>query len=176
MTFKELADKRCSIREFAEGPIDHETLVAVLKEAQRSPSWKNTQTARAYIVESGEKLKELRSKGLPAFNQKSSANAALIVSTYVKAVSGHTKGEPDNELGDKWGVYDLGLRDAFLTLAAAEKGLGTLIMGIRDAAAIRELLAIPEDEEIVSVIAIGKPAGDGAVRPRKELEEVVKFF
>ena len=176
MTFKELAEKRCSIRKFADEPVDHEMIVEVLKEAQRAPSWKNTQTARAYIVEPGEKLEELRSKGLPEFNQKSSANAALIVSTYVKNVSGHTKGEPDNELGNKWGVYDLGLRDAFLTLAAAEKGLGTLIMGIRDADVIREMLGIPEEEEIVSVIAIGKPADEGAVRPRKDLEEVAKFF
>ena len=59
MTFKELAEKRCSIRKFADEPVDHEMIVEVLKEAQRAPSWKNTQTARAYIVEPGEKLEEL---------------------------------------------------------------------------------------------------------------------
>ena len=49
-------------------------------------------------------------------------------------------------------------------------------MGIRDAGKIREILLIPEDEIIVSVLAVGK-AGDDPKRPkRKELEEVAKFY
>ena len=49
-------------------------------------------------------------------------------------------------------------------------------MGIRDADAIRTALSIPEDEEIMSVIAIGKRGTDPAAPRRKPLEEVVKFF
>ena len=176
MTFQELILKRRSIRHYSSQPVDHAVLEEILKEARLAPSWKNSQTARCYVVESGEKLEELRNGALPAFNQKSSANAALIVSTYVKDTAGFQNGEPDNELGNKWGVYDLGLRDAYLVLAAADHGYGTLIMGIRDAAAIREILAIPEEEAIVSVIAIGIADEDSALRPRKEIEETVKFF
>ena len=40
----------------------------------------------------------------------------------------------------------------------------------------RARLGIPENEEIMSVIAIGKAAEEPAPRPRKELDEVVKFF
>ena len=49
-------------------------------------------------------------------------------------------------------------------------------MGIRDAEAIRKQLNIPDNEEIMSVIAVGKRSADVAPRPRKAFEEVVKFF
>ena len=49
-------------------------------------------------------------------------------------------------------------------------------MGIRDADAIRERLSIPENEEIMSVIAVGKAGEEPALRPRKKLDEVVRFF
>ncbi|MBE6018252.1 MAG: nitroreductase, partial [Lachnospiraceae bacterium] len=81
-----------------------------------------------------------------------------------------------NEQGNAWGAYDLGLHDAYLVLAASDAGFDTLIMGIRDADAIRKLLAIPENEEIFSVIALGKKAQEPQLRKRKELGEVAKFF
>ena len=49
-------------------------------------------------------------------------------------------------------------------------------MGLRNVDFIRETLSIPEEETIVSVIAVGKRALDPPLRPRKELEETVKFF
>ena len=52
----------------------------------------------------------------------------------------------------------------------------TLIMGIRDADVTREKLRIPENEEIMSIIAVGKRSAEPSVRPRKELDEVVRFF
>jgi nitroreductase len=55
-------------------------------------------------------------------------------------------------------------------------GYDSLIMGLRDAAALRRLLDIPEDEQIMSVIAIGKREKEPGVRPRKELEEVAKII
>ena len=176
MEWKELITKRRSIRNYAEGSVDHGDLVKILADAQQAPSWKNSQTARCYAVESPELIAQIREKALPSFNRKSSANAAFLVTTFVRDVAGHTHGEPDNELGNQWGAYDLGLRDAYLVLAARDAGYDTLIMGIRDSEKLREILSIPAEETIVSVIAIGKRADDPAGRPRKELEEVVTFI
>jgi hypothetical protein len=47
---------------------------------------------------------------------------------------------------------------------------------MRYADIIREMLGIPENEEIMSVIAIGKQAKEPAMRPRKDPDEVMKFF
>ena len=175
MEFKDLIASRRSVRQYASS-IDREALEEILLEAQQAPSWKNQQTSRCYAVETPETLEELRTAGLPSFNQKSSAKATLIVTTYVKNIVGFNDGVPVNEVGNGWGTYDLGLHDAYLILAASDRGYDTLIMGIRDGEAIREKLSIPEEEEIVSVIAVGRRAGDVALRPRKDFDQVVKFF
>ena len=175
MEFQELISERRSVREF-EASIGHEDLAAILRQAQRAPSWKNQQTARCYAVETPETLEELRAAALPSFNQKSSAHAALIVTAYVRDAAGFMDGVPANEIGNGWGAYDLGLHDAYLVLAAKNAGYDTLIMGIRDAEAIRARLNIPECEEIMSVIAIGKRKTEPPLRPRKEMSEVAAFF
>ena len=175
MEFRELIARRRSVRHYAEEAVKHEDIVAILTAAQQAPSWKNRQEARAYVVESPEKREEVLVNCLPDFNQRSAANAVLIVTTFVKGQAGFEGGEPSNEIGDEWGAYDLGLRDAYLVLAAADAGYDTLIMGIRSGEKIRELLGVPEEEEVVSVIALGKRARDPHAPARKELAEVVRF-
>ena len=175
MEFQNLIQTRRSVRSYA-APAPHDDIAAILKAAQQAPSWKNLQTARCYVAETPTVLEALREAGLPEFNRKNSANAALIVTTYVKDTVGFTQGKPENEIGNGWGAYDLGLHDAYLILAASDAGYDTLIMGIRNAAALREALGIPDTEEVMSVIAIGKRATEPVARPRKALEETVKFF
>lgn len=175
MDFKALIEQRRSVRAYEEAAITREALEGILAAAQRAPSWKNLQASRCYAVISPEKLAAVRA-ALPAFNQNSSRHAALIVTTFVRGQVGHTDGAPDNELGDMWGAYDLGLHDAYLILAAKDAGYDTLIMGLRDADALRRELEIPEDETIVSVIALGRGAQAPSMRPRRALEEVTRFF
>ena len=177
MEFKELIYERHSIRKYAEEAVPQEVIETILTQAQQAPSWKNFQSARSYVVSSPEKLAEVKTKCLPEFNQKSSENAVLIVTTYVRGLSGFSPdGTQDNELGDTWGAYDLGIRDAYIALAARDNGYDTLIMGIRDEKAVREVLQIPENETVMSVIALGKRRQDPRPRPRKEIAEVTKFF
>lgn len=176
MEFEKLIQERRSVRSYQAAEIDHEVLMTIVSQAQMAPSWKNTQASRTYVIEGKEKLEEIREKILPSFNQKSSANAALIVTTFVRDTVAFTKGEPDTEVGNFWGAYDLGLHDSYLILAAKNAGYDTLIMGIRNADAIRECLEIPEEEVIMSVIAVGKRDKEPAFRPRKETAEVVRFI
>ena len=176
MEFQELITARRSIRKYA-GGVPHEDLVSILKAARQAPSWKNQQTSRSYAVETPETLEGLREAALPSFNRNSSAGAVLVVTTFVKDTVGFTDdGRAVNEIGNGWGAYDLGLHDAYLVLAASDAGYDTLIMGIRDADAIRSLLGIPDSEEIMSVIAIGKRGAEPAEKPRKPLEEVTRFY
>ncbi|MBQ7057997.1 MAG: nitroreductase family protein [Firmicutes bacterium] len=176
MEFTELIRIRRSVRAYQEHIIDRETLEKILKEAQMAPSWKNQQTSRVYALITPESLEELRTKILPSFNAKSSAGACLLVTTFVKDVVGFGPDGPANELGNYWGAYDLGLHDAYMILAAADEGYDTLIMGLRDEAAIRRELEIPENEVIVSVIALGKRAQEPSLRPRLELSDTVRMI
>jgi len=178
MEFSELIQLRRSVRgKYEKVQISHDDIVMILKKAQQAPSWKNWQVSRCYVLETKEMLEEFRAKALPDFNQRSSENALLLVTTFVKDVSGFDIDKnPETEIGNMWGAYDLGLHDAYLVLAAKDAGYDTLIMGLRNGAAIREMLNIPENEEVVSVIALGKASEPGKDRKRADLEDVVKFF
>ena len=175
MEFQELIKARRSVRKYASG-IPHEDIAAILDDARMAPSWKNSQTYRCYVVDNPEILEKFRESALPPFNQKSAANAALIVTTFEKDIAGFTEGIAVNEAGNLWGAYDLGLHDAYLIMAASDRGYDTLIMGIRNADVIRETLGVPETEEIMSVIAVGKRSGEPVFRPRKDLVVQVRYF
>ena len=176
MEFRELITARRSIRKY-EASIPPEDLAAILRAAQQAPSWKNQQTARSYAVVTPETLEDLRAAALPSFNRNSSANAALIVTTFVKGIVGFgPDGKPVDDIGNGWGIYDLGLHDAYLILAAKDLGYDTLIMGLRDVDLLRDKLGIPENEELISVIAVGRSDIVPSTPPRKPLEETVRFF
>ena len=119
----------------------------------------------------------LREKCLPEMNAGKCENAVLIVSTFVHNRAGFQRdGSADNELGNGWGCYDLGLQNENLVLKATELGYGTLIMGIRDADEIREFCDVPESETVVAVIAVGVPGEEPGRPKRKETGDIVKFL
>ena len=123
-------------------------------------------------------IKEFSDKCLPEFNQKNSEGAALVVTTFVKDCVGFDRlsKEPVNECANGWGYYDLGLQNENFVLKAKESGLDTLIMGIRDGEAIREFLDIPENAQVVSVIAIGYAADAAQMPKRKSVSDIAKFY
>ena len=55
-------------------------------------------------------------------------------------------------------------------------GLDSLIMGLRDGEKIRAFLSLPENEQVVSVIAVGYAAESPAKPARKAIGEVLKFI
>lgn len=179
MEFSELLEARRSIRAFKPGTeIAREDIEKMLSAAQKAPSWKNSQTGRYYVVTSPEKLAEVKEKCLPERNRLNCGNApALIVAAFEKNRSGfNSDGTPANELGDKWGAYDLGLQSQNLIMAARELGCDTLIMGIRDEKQLRGVLGIPENQDVAAVIALGYRAADPETPKRKPLDEIAKFF
>ena len=178
MEFTKLLEERRSIRAFdPEKHVTAEQIQEIVQAAIQAPSWKNSQTTRYYALVTPEKVEEFSAKCLPEFNQKSSKGAALVVTAFVKDRSGFTQdGTPDNEVGNGWGYYDCGLHDMNLLLEAADQGLSTLVMGLRDADKLREAFDIPKEESIVSVISVGYSDADPDRPTRKSVEEIAKFF
>lgn len=177
MEFQKVIESRRTVRKYSAG-VTKEQMEELLRAAQEAPSWKNSQTGRYYCVLSEEMVDKIRTECLPdAGNAGKSEHASLIITTFVHDRAGFQKdGSADNELGNGWGCYDLGLQNENLILKAADLGLSTLIMGLREADKLREILNIPETETIVSVIAVGQ-AAEEPIRPhRKEIEEIAKFF
>lgn len=179
MEFSEVVKSRRSIRKYkGNTTVDREVLEEIIKFAQYAPSWKNSQTGRYYIVTSSEKLAKVKEECLPEFNCKNCDKApVLVVATYVMNRAGFEKdGTLTNELGNQWGAYDLGLQNQNLLLKAKEMGLDTLVMGIRNAEKLREILSIPESEQVVSVISLGYGDIHPEMPKRREISEIAKFF
>ena len=174
----ELIEERRSIRKYdSSRRATKEQITAMVQAAIQAPSWKNSQTARYYAILEEAKCEEFSESCLPQFNRDSSKGASYLVTTFVKNRAGYNRetGAPDNECGNGWGYYDLGLQNENLILKAKELGLDTLIMGIRDAEKIHEMLQIPETEQVVAVIAVGYRDIDPEKPKRKTPEAILTF-
>ncbi len=174
MELSELVTKRRSVRKYLEADVKKEDIEEIIRCAQKAASWKNSQAGRYYVALS-EEARKVVFDALPDFNQRSTVNASYIIASFKEKLSGSVREGIMSEEGDLWGAYDLGLQNSYLLLKASELGYDTLIMGLRDVKAIREYFEIPEDEIIMPVIAIGKRDGDVNLRPRKELDEILKI-
>lgn len=178
MDVNTVMEKRRSIRKYKEGTISKEEITEMIRAANLAPSWKNSQCPRYYVVYSEDMKEKLRTEVLLNHNPANCVNAVCyFVMTFEKGLAGFSRdGSQDNELGDAWGFYDLGLASENLLLKAADMGYGTLVMGIRDADACRKLLAIPENEVVTAVISVGIPDIDPAMPKRKTVDEITKWF
>ncbi len=178
MELQKVIETRRSVRKYdASRKVTKEQISEIVQAAIQAPSWKNSQTARYHVVLSDELTKTMLSDCLPEFNAKNSEGAALVVTTFVADRAGFNReGQPDNEVGNGWGFYDLGLHNENFVLKAKEIGLDTLIMGIRDEKKIREVLQIPEAETIVAVIALGYGEQEPEMPKRKKPEDIVTYY
>ena len=177
MEFQNVSAQRRSIRKYKALPVEHEKVRAVIEAATLAPSWKNSQVTRYYVAESKEAVAAVR-ETMSEYNRGNTANApVLIVVAIEKNRSGFgADGKPTNELGNGWGLYDCGLQNMNLLLKAADLGLGTLVMGLRDAEKLKSIFSVPDSQIIVSVIALGYADIDPQMPPRKSVDEIAKFF
>lgn len=123
MTLDEVMMKRRSIRNYdAAAEVTEEQLRQIILAAQEAPSWKNQETTRYHIAFSNEKFKAVQQCLLSTNPSRVEGAKALVVVTFVKDIAGFTlEGEPNNELGNGWGIYDAGLHNMLLML----EGFGT---------------------------------------------------
>ena len=178
MEFNEALKSRRSIRKYdGSKKVTRKDMESLIEAGLLAPSWKNFETARYYVALSDDAIKAVRD-ALPEFNYNNTGGAAFIAVSFVPDRSGTgLKGEPATELcHNEWGAYDLGLSTENMLLKATELGLGTLIMGLSDREKIKEIFAIPENEILMSVIAVGYPDINPEMPRRKKIEDVAKFI
>ena len=175
-SFEEVLTTRRSVRSYdASKTISEAEIRTLLTAAQEAPSWANMEPTKYYVAIGPEKRAALLE--MIGGNKERVANApVLIVSTFETGKSGFFRGQATNEVGDGWGAYDNGLSNAYLVLQVRAMGFDTLIMGMRQADAIRAEFAIPESETIMAVIAVGYRAGEPSRPARRDLDEIVQFF
>lgn len=177
MTAKECIVGRRSIRSFTEAPVSHELIQEIVETASYAPSWKHTQIVR-YIAVEGD-LKNQVSKCTSAYphNGEIIASAPMVIAvTIIKGRSGYERdGSFSTHRNDGWQMFDAGVASEAFCLAAYEKGLGTVIMGIFDDDKVAEILNVPAERDVIALIPVGYPAEEPTAPRRKPVEELLTF-
>lgn len=141
---------RRSIRRFTPEPVNHESLITLLKAAMAAPTACNAQPWEFIVVTEPEVLALIRGKFIFA---RYNAPAAIVVCGNV--------GIANNSAGrDHW-VQDCSAATENILLAAAGLGLGAVWIGIHPYPSkikpITEALGIPENVTPLSMVYIGHP-------------------
>ncbi len=178
MTAKDCIKERRSIRKFKADPVDHALLSEIIETASYAPSWKHTQITR-YIAVEGELKDKVAAQCTAAYpkNGEIIAQAPLLIAvTYIKGRSGFERdGSYSTNREGSWQMFDAGIAAQTFCLAAWDKGLGSVIMGIFDEEKAASLLNVPEERDVVALIPVGYPDEAPNAPRRKPVEELLSF-
>lgn len=170
---------RRSIRSYNQKPVDRALLKEVIEAASFAPSWKNTQVTRYIVVDDVQTKDRIAVECCQGVHNEGIIKNApvLVVTTMVRSRSGYERdGSFSTPKGKGWQMYDCGAAGQTFCLAAHEKGLSTLIMGIFDEEKITEILHIPENQEVCALIAVGYTDEAPEAPKRKSVDELITFI
>ncbi|MDP4187400.1 MAG: nitroreductase family protein [Bacteroidota bacterium] len=167
MEFLELAKERCSIRSFTDQQIEQEKLEYILEAGRVAPSACNKQPQRIIVVRDSGHIKKVQ-KAYKTFG----SHCVLII----------CRDERDalvREFDHKCsGDLDIGIVTDHMMLAAREKGIGSVMVGLFDPRIVRKEFNIPNYIQPTALLIMGYPK-NGFLDPerhtttRKPLNETI---
>lgn len=179
MDAKECIEMRRSVRRYTDDLVDHETIEKIIDLARKAPSWKNSQTARYIIVEDEAKIQKIAEEAVLGFegNMKTLQKAKqLLVLTSVAKRSGYERdGSFTTTKEDRWEMFDAGIAAQTFSLAATIYGVGSVMMGIYDEAKVKEIIEVPEGQNVSCLISFGYPKFVPDAVPRKEVADLLSY-
>lgn len=158
MKFKEVLEKRRSIRKYKDTPVSKEKILQILEAARIAPSASHRQPWHFIVVEDKETIKKL------AKSEWAAGAPVMIV------------GLADLEASPGWCINDLGVAFEHLVLAATDLGLGTCWMGQSNREElVKSLLDIPDNFKVVALTPVGLPDETPSPKERKSLDSIVSW-
>lgn len=170
MDFIELAKSRYSCKKFDSRQVSKEQLDTILEAGRLAPTAKNLQEQHVYVVQAPENL-AIVDQLTPC---RYGAPTMLIVA--------FDKNNTYTYPGQK---YDSGIEDATIVtthmlLCAKSIGVDSCWVNCFDPDKMAEAFNLPENEEILTCLALGFPADGGKPLPnhfsRKPLEDTVTYL
>jgi len=153
MNITDLIKSRRTIRKFEQRKIDESILTDLVDCARLAPSGRNRQPLEYFIVRDEELLEPVFStlswagyiapEGNPKEGEKPTAYIVVLVK---------------NEYADQLAKSDAGAAIENILLAALSYGIGSCWLGAVKRKELSDILSIPDDYAIDSVIALGYPA------------------
>ncbi len=141
--------ERWSPRSFSDREVSRESLGKIFEAARWAASSYNEQPWRFLVGRRGSETYDKIFASMGEFNQKWAGTAPVLLLGAASPKFSH------NGTPNRFAFYDLGAAASYMTLQAASLGLATHQMAGFDQEKARELLGIPADYLIGSVIALG---------------------
>ena len=135
------------VREFTDAAVDHEALEAIADAARWSGSSQNRQPWRFIVIERTEMLRRVAEAGMPHTRALSTAPAAIAIAMIQQQGSAVSH------------AFDEGRAAERMLIAASflDLGAGIAWIGAEARPAVGELLGLPEDRFVRTVVAVGHP-------------------
>ena len=163
--FFSLIEKRRSIRKFKQTPVETEKINKLIEAALRPMSGRARNPWHFIVVDQPELIQKLSAARPSGSTFLKNAPLAIVVLA-------------DPSKTDVW-VEDAAIATTFLHLAATDLGLGSCWIQVRKrdhdetttaGAYIRNLLNVPENFEVASMLAVGYADEEKAPHPRASLQ------
>lgn len=100
-----------------------------------------------------------------------------MVQCFIKNRSGFERdGSFSTRKEGGWQMFDAGIQAGTLCNAAFDAGLGSVVLGIFDDEKVAELIALPDNMEVASLIPMGYPSEVPTAPRRKSVEDLLTFL
>jgi len=154
---------RRSVRNFTDSPIGRDETLEILKAGSWAPSGLNNQPWRFVLIRDGKMRGELA--GFTRYG-RILEEAPLAIAVFVDRAAMY------NDTKDHQAI---GACLQNMLLAAHARGLGAVWLGeiLRNAEEVRLLLCLPENLELMAVVAVGHPSRGGQKSDRRPVEELL---
>ncbi len=143
---------RMSYRSFKKDPIERKKIEEIVKAGSLAPSCFNNQPWRYVVVDTKEDLEKL----YPALT---GGNYWMKLAPVIVAIVSHK--DFDCVIKDRvYHQFDTGMATGFMLLKAMEMGIHTHLVAGYSPSKARKILGIPEDMEVIALMAMGYLAED----------------
>ncbi len=165
MEFRELVQRRRSVRAYRKDPVDDALVTQVLEAARWAPTACNRQPFRLIVIHTAGREREL----LRIYGEDWFVEAPIVICMCALPREAWSRRDSKN-----YADVDATIAMDHLVLAAADLGLGTCWIAAFDPAAARAALALPPDVEPLAFTPLGRPADQPRPKERRSLPELVR--
>ena len=160
--------KRWSPRSFDPKPIETKKLQSLLEAARWSPSANNKQPWHIFVGQKEDETYKLLFNSLVEFNQMWAGSAPVLLMVCAE------KEKLDNGEFSKYPWYDCGQAMAHLSFQAMADGLYVHQMAGLIQQKVKDSFHLPDNFEVISIIAIGYLGKADLLHPRMQKPEIAK--
>ena len=161
MQTQEAIKKRYSCREFLSKPISEDLISRIVDAGRLAPTARNVQPWEFVVITDKKKLEKI---GSLAENGRFVSDCPCCIAVFCKET--------------KYYLEDGCAATENMLLCVADLGLGSCwVAGDKKpyCDAVKELLDVPAEFKLVSLIALGYPKSEAATHPRRPLKEVLHW-